>query len=729
MPNNKLILRSVNSPWVTPFNDITKNTVLGWSDVDNNFIYLKGELIHSGYTNNNTLFLQKINGNTISVNLNITPSGTDVYVTGGTYSNGTLELLNNTGGTFNVNGFYTGSTDNYTTGATLNDTILSFDRTDALSAYTVDLSSLTSYGNQWFIPSGTTVEVKENYQSFIYGDLHIEGLLLLNDNAQLVVLNGDIILSGGSISGNGTTLLVNLPEFDTYITGGTYLNGDLILTDNFGADITVNGFYTGSTDTYVTGGTYFSGGTIVFNYNTGGDFEVSGLTIDLDSEIAGLAEADEQTITLNLDTNKIELKETIAEATGGTRTFQGDFAISGGTLNLDTIGSGSPVINLGLDSSGFVVTGTTSTPFTGNTSGDCISDLYVSNVHSCSPLHINPNDEGNIYFGSASGVTVDLANHKLVVENLQITSGATDGYILTSDASGNIGLTAPTDGFTYQIGQYVEEEGGVIFHSYKDGTNENYLVVAIDDQSTGTTWSNITNQLAGTDSTWNGLENSLTITGQTGHTESAAQLCLEYVNGGCDTILVTYQLEGEEPVTVEVEKNEDGNYYIEINNIEYVLKDGYTGGPQNPTWELENISTSDCMFYLDTEEDPDCPFGTYVLEDGGSIFESFSVAPVNYKDDWYLPAIDELSLLWQNRFNVNKTLSGNSSFGTILGADEINNKNYWSSTEKEVTNIFPPFNITGFVWMFNFGSNITGSYNTTDKSNLEAVRAVRKFSI
>lgn len=35
---------------------------------------------------------------------------TDVFVTGGTYSNGTLILTNNTGGTINISGFYTGGT-------------------------------------------------------------------------------------------------------------------------------------------------------------------------------------------------------------------------------------------------------------------------------------------------------------------------------------------------------------------------------------------------------------------------------------------------------------------------------------------------------------------------------------------------------------------------------------------------------------------------------------------
>jgi hypothetical protein len=42
--------------------------------------------------------------------------------------------------------------------------------------------------------------------------------------------------------------------------------------------------------------------------------------------------------------------------------------------------------------------------------GYCISDLYVSNIHSCSPLRINPLDEGNVYFGSTSGVTIDISS-------------------------------------------------------------------------------------------------------------------------------------------------------------------------------------------------------------------------------------------------------------------------------------------------------------------------------
>jgi hypothetical protein len=34
MPNNKLILRSIISPWTLPVSDLTTGSVLSWADVD-----------------------------------------------------------------------------------------------------------------------------------------------------------------------------------------------------------------------------------------------------------------------------------------------------------------------------------------------------------------------------------------------------------------------------------------------------------------------------------------------------------------------------------------------------------------------------------------------------------------------------------------------------------------------------------------------------------------------
>ena len=178
----------------------------------------------------------------------------------------------------------------------------------------------------------------------------------------------------------------------------------------------------------------------------------------------------------------------------------------------------------------------------------------------------------------------------------------------------------PAPEYTYEIGQYVESRGGVIFHRYKDGANENYLVVSIDNISTSSVWSNIDNLAIGASaqSTWDGLSNSNAIVAQVGFTSGAAQLCLAYSVGAID--------------------------------------------------------------------------------------------------DWYLPAIDELSLLWQNRFNVDRTLSGNSNFGIIGGATIVSTNTYWSSTEVDFA--------TACIFIF-----LNGNTSTSIKTSTYYVRAVRKFTI
>ena len=91
------------------------------------------------------------------------------------------------------------------------------------------------------------------------------------------------------------------------------------------------------------------------------------------------------------------------------------------------------------------------------------------------------------------------------------------------------------------------------------------------------------------------------------------------------------------------------------------------------------------------------PASTYVngLTDGGFT-------------DWYLPSIDELSILWHNRFHANNAL--NAGGFTPLSITAY----YWSSTESSASNAF------GFVF-----SN--GSANSLSKANTFSVRAVRAF--
>ena len=84
----------------------------------------------------------------------------------------------------------------------------------------------------------------------------------------------------------------------------------------------------------------------------------------------------------------------------------------------------------------------------------------------------------------------------------------------------------------------------------------------------------------------------------------------------------------------------------------------------------------------------------------------------NGQIDWYLPSIDELSLLWQNRFIVNKTLS--SIGGNVA---PINYFRYWSSTESNGS-------MVNFSLYFDFER---GQAYIAAKDANYFVRAVRSF--
>ena len=178
--------------------------------------------------------------------------------------------------------------------------------------------------------------------------------------------------------------------------------------------------------------------------------------------------------------------------------------------------------------------------------------------------------------------------------------------IVGSNAGGGNG------GFSHYIGE--EFGGGVIFHLWKDKLGaEHGLVVATTDQSAAQTWSNILDIEIGqtAKSSWDGLSNSNAIVNQSGHTSSAAKLCLDLVSGG--------------------------------------------------------------------------------------------------QNDWYLPSIQELNMLWNNYFTVVKSLS------QISGATQLGSAAYWSSSES--------INFNAWYFSFSYGNAYYGS----NKSSTYFVRAVRAF--
>ncbi len=84
--------------------------------------------------------------------------------------------------------------------------------------------------------------------------------------------------------------------------------------------------------------------------------------------------------------------------------------------------------------------------------------------------------------------------------------------------------------------------------------------------------------------------------------------------------------------------------------------------------------------------------------------------------DWYLPSADELSLLWHNRFIINKNLQ------SVSNSDFLSNYDYWSSTESNITSSGSGFSV--YVLKFD-----EGSLEPSVKNNISTplIRAIRAF--
>lgn len=80
------------------------------------------------------------------------------------------------------------------------------------------------------------------------------------------------------------------------------------------------------------------------------------------------------------------------------------------------------------------------------------------------------------------------------------------------------------------------------------------------------------------------------------------------------------------------------------------------------------------------------------------------------QNDWYLPAIDELSIIFQNRFLINLNQ------GIVPGFMPVDPIYYWSSTEI--------FNTSAFSYYFLNGTEVNQLKTTNNR-----IRAVRRFSI
>jgi hypothetical protein len=299
------------------------------------------------------------------------------------------------------------------------------------------------------------------------------------------------------------------------IFGNILVNGSVSATTFYGDGSQLTGIV--STDNYVTGGTFNSSTNTLYLYRQNGEVVITGFTSS-----GGVITPSSCNIS-NTTTNDFEQK-LVGSITGFTSgsyivksyitTYSGTSKYGFWERTLGVVTSGdTPIVtivtqdfddyysNISLvptqvsyvpainNSIEIYVSGVTSEnlywssyyeilgqncgssvssgsgPFTGNTSADCISNIFVSNIHSCSPLNINPNNEGNINIGLNNDVVIDLSGNstKLIV----------DGSISATTFYGSgLGLTnIPFSGVTDLSGQLDLKTDLTLFGSHTGNTS------------------------------------------------------------------------------------------------------------------------------------------------------------------------------------------------------------------------------------------------------------------
>jgi hypothetical protein len=212
------------STQVTAHNDL--NAIQGGS-AGEYFHLTSTQYSNNAYTNVDNIFSvgQTINGGVTATTYygsGANLSGlTDVFVTGGTYSNGDILFRNNTGGTFNVSGLTQG---------TLTGT--------GVTNYLAKWNGVNELIDSQIIDDGTDITFGGNSVTFT-ADVNISGTTIIDDD--VIIYNG---LTASTIS---ATTYQNLP-IDVFVTGGTYSNGTTTFTNNSGGTFNVSGFFTGYTN-------------------------------------------------------------------------------------------------------------------------------------------------------------------------------------------------------------------------------------------------------------------------------------------------------------------------------------------------------------------------------------------------------------------------------------------------------------------------------------------------
>jgi hypothetical protein len=280
---------------------------------------VNGDLTVTG----DTIFTQGVTATTFSASTYL-GLPLDVYVTGGTYSNGTILFTNNSGSTFDVSGLYTGQTsyvNSLTTGVGL-----------SANTTTGDITIINTDPDQIVtLSGGTGILTGGTYPNFT-----IENTL----PDQTVVLNNGSNISVTGTYPNFTVGVTGLTDNDRYVTGFTYQNNTFTISDNSGSTfsatintvtgLTVNGILSATT---ISGGTLYGDGSNLTGLSSGLNVGTTQITNGTDGRILF-----QSGTTLQQDSNfnyDATLKRLTLRAVGtGVNDIPFVIQNSGGTTNI-----------------------------------------------------------------------------------------------------------------------------------------------------------------------------------------------------------------------------------------------------------------------------------------------------------------------------------------------------------------------------------------------------------
>jgi hypothetical protein len=278
-------------------------------------------------------------------------------------------------------------------------------------------------------------------------------------------------------SGNtsGLTLPITSLSADTQIVGPfwtltqTGMTGDYVIgTQYTGYSITYSFRQVEQLD-FVTGYTAYSG------FSSGQQENFSAGTLDYKGPLDYISSVEDATVDGRLTTDKLTVTGGASASTIGyvltqlDSTGKAGWAFNSASASTNTFVTGGTLNGTNLDltwnTGGSVpsieLSGLT---FTGNTSGDCINSLYLTNLYGCSPLHIEP-------------------------------SGVNDVYIVENGGNVGIGTTTPTEKLHVSGGDILVETSNGKFYSDLDYNSGGY--VQISGGTTGLTRMDVVSGLAG----------------------------------------------------------------------------------------------------------------------------------------------------------------------------------------------------------------------------------------